>query len=304
MIVFESREVRRVVGRLERGEEVVRALVQLAREREITTAWVRAVGQLEWVELREYDPRARRHAPVERVEAPCDVVALEGSISFEQGESRPRLLATLRRRSPAGPVLFAGELVEAGAFALELVVECLDDLGLRRERDAETGLSLWSGPSVPVTALRPGETAEPAWQDAPAPEEPAAEEPRRRPPGWAEVAAASATAERRPPRPPKGRGRRSVLTEAREPAPVPQPLPEKRRITAEEFFEEPIPEKGDWVDHRVFGLCRVEGEDGHGGIIIRLPSGVRKHINLDVLEVKPARIEGERIVYPLRPRRR
>lgn len=323
MIVFESRRTRRIIGRLERGEQVIRALEQVAREREISTGWVRAVGHLEWVELRRYDARARRWSAPERIEAPSEVVALEGSLSFQDGETRARLQATLRRESPGGMILFGGEIVDAGVFALEVVVECFDDLGLRRERDADTGLPLWSGISVPVSEVRPGETAEPGWSGPAAPPEPPME--RRgddRPPApggisWAQVAEASAAP---PPRPepvqesrgwgrereqPRPRRRKPAhLTEAREPAPVPEPLPEKRKISEEEFFEEPIPEQGDWVDHRTFGLCRVEGDDAEGGIIIRLPSGVRKHINLDVLEVQPARIEGDRIVYPVRPRRR
>jgi hypothetical protein len=99
-------------------------------------------------------------------------------------------------------------------------------------------------------------------------------------------------------------GRPSVLTQAREPAPVPDPIPPKRRADLDELLDEPIPEQGDYVDHKVFGLCRVEGEDAEGGIVIRLPSGARKHINLDVLEVLPGRIETDRVVYPVRPRRR
>ena len=70
------------------------------------------------------------------------------------------------------------------------------------------------------------------------------------------------------------------------------------------ILDEPYPEKGDWVDHRQFGLCKVEGEDTEGGVRIRLPSGVRKVIRLDFLEVLPARVEGDRKIFPLRPRRR
>ncbi len=307
MILFESRRVRRIVGRLERGEEVVRAVEDLVREREVTTAWVRATGTLDWVELRRYDARARRWSAAERVEAPCEIVALEGQVAFEEGERRARLSATLRRESVAGAVVFGGEIVRAGVFALDLLLDCMDDLGLRRERDAETGLSLFAGLSVPLPAAQPGRTVEPAWEPEPEPEPSAAPAPAGDGSiSWAQAAAVTAAPDRsrEPPGPRRGRGRRSVLTEAREPAPVPQPLPDKKRVSEEEFFEEPIPDKGDWVDHRVFGMCKVEGEDAQGGILIRLPSGARKVINLGVLEVLPARIEGDRLVYPLRPRRR
>ena len=94
------------------------------------------------------------------------------------------------------------------------------------------------------------------------------------------------------------------MKNAREPAPVPDPIPQKQRVDIDELLDEPVPERGDWIDHKVFGLCHVQGEDPNGGLIIKLPSGVRKHINLEVLEVLPARMEGDRRVYPLRPRRR
>jgi hypothetical protein len=65
-----------------------------------------------------------------------------------------------------------------------------------------------------------------------------------------------------------------------------------------------VPAKGDWIDHRQFGLCRVDGDDEDGGLRIRLPSGVRKVIKLDVLDVLSPRLEGERKIFPVRPRRR
>ncbi len=68
--------------------------------------------------------------------------------------------------------------------------------------------------------------------------------------------------------------------------------------------EEPTLVKGDYVEHRQFGLCRVDGEDPDGALILRLPSGNRKHIRLDFLEVLPPRQDGERRIYPLRPRKR
>jgi predicted DNA-binding protein with PD1-like motif len=68
--------------------------------------------------------------------------------------------------------------------------------------------------------------------------------------------------------------------------------------------EEPWPDKGSWVDHKQFGLCRVDGDDPDGGIVIRLPSGVRKVIRLDFLDVMPPRFDGPRRIFPLLPKKR
>jgi len=66
--------------------------------------------------------------------------------------------------------------------------------------------------------------------------------------------------------------------------------------------DEPEPKKGDWIDHRQFGLCRVDGEGVDGGLLIRLPSGMRKVVHTETLEVMQPRFEGDRRIFPLRPR--
>ena len=64
------------------------------------------------------------------------------------------------------------------------------------------------------------------------------------------------------------------------------------------------PERGDWVDHKQFGLCRVENLAEDGGLLIRLETGRRKLIKLDFLDVLEPREDGGRKIYPLRPKRR
>lgn len=85
---------------------------------------------------------------------------------------------------------------------------------------------------------------------------------------------------------------------------VQAPKKASRRVNTTELFDEPIPEVGDYVDHRQFGLCRVDGESGDDGLIIRQPSGVRKVIRLEVMQVLPPRMEGDKRIYPVRPRKR
>jgi hypothetical protein len=76
-------------------------------------------------------------------------------------------------------------------------------------------------------------------------------------------------------------------------------------MTEAEFFEEPIPEPGDYVQHKVFGLCVVDGESETGGLIIRMENGVRKAIKLQIFEVRPPREDAEgRRVFDLVPKRR
>jgi len=62
------------------------------------------------------------------------------------------------------------------------------------------------------------------------------------------------------------------------------------------------PEKGDWIEHTKFGLCKIEGLTGDGVCIIKLPDGLRKKVKLDVMQVLAPRADGERRIFPVRPR--
>jgi hypothetical protein len=68
--------------------------------------------------------------------------------------------------------------------------------------------------------------------------------------------------------------------------------------------EEHKPEKGDWIEHVKFGLCKIEGLSGDGVCIIKLPDARRKKIKIDALQVLAPRSDGGRRVFPVRPKGR
>ena len=68
--------------------------------------------------------------------------------------------------------------------------------------------------------------------------------------------------------------------------------------------EEYKPERGDWIDHAKFGLCKIEGLSGDGVCIIKLPDGRRKKIKIDALQVLAPRSDGDRRVFPVRGKRK
>jgi uncharacterized protein len=284
MIVFESERVRRLVGRLERGQSIPGAFADLAREHGVQAGWIRGLGALEWVELCEYDQEAQRYRASQRFDTPCEILSLEGNLSSKDGAPFAHVHVTVSREVDDRVEVLGGHLLAGQVFACEFTVDCFDDLSLDRERDDATGLSLWvEGGAPPSTpAADPGAVS------------------------WDQVAAASSTP-REEPRPTARRGTRGrprLATGRLPPAPRPEPLPDRRRISEEEFLEEQIPERGDFIDHRQFGRCRVEGEDSEGGLRIRLPTGVRKIIRLEMLQVDPPRHEDGKRVYPVRPRTR
>jgi predicted DNA-binding protein with PD1-like motif len=64
------------------------------------------------------------------------------------------------------------------------------------------------------------------------------------------------------------------------------------------------PERGDWIEHAKFGLCKIEGLSGDGVCIIKLADARRKKIKLDAMLVLPPRSDDGRRIFPVRPKRK
>ena len=66
--------------------------------------------------------------------------------------------------------------------------------------------------------------------------------------------------------------------------------------------EEYKPQKGDWIEHAKFGLCKIEGLSGDGVCIIKLPDARRKKIKIDAMQVLAPRSSDGQWVFPVRPK--
>lgn len=63
------------------------------------------------------------------------------------------------------------------------------------------------------------------------------------------------------------------------------------------------PQRGDWIDHPKFGLCKLDGLSASGVGIIRLPDGRRKKLQLSALRVLAPRQDGQRRIFPVKPKK-
>ena len=316
MIVFEPNRTRRIVGRLERGESVLDALAEIALHRGISSAWFHAMGPLESAELAVYDADTKRHSLPKRVGA-CTAVQITGNLSRLGGLPFAHAHALVAPARPEGadgsvgvegaaPVvgaLLGGELRAARAFAVEFVIESYEDLVLERFPDDATGLPLWRGKSTTAVA---SSQAQLGWAAAAV----EAERLSATRDGDQRATAQRASDTRagswgaQPAREERPRASRGMPPErVVEPAFAAQPIPEKKKAIDTEA-DEPNLEPGDWVAHKQFGLCRVEGEDAEGALIIRLPSGVRKAIRLDYMRILPGTVQDDRRIFPLEPRKK
>lgn len=111
---------RRLVGRLDKGDEVVRTIADAAKRHRVGEAEVRAVGRLAWVEIAGSGPGVR-----ERRDGPFEVVSLGGRVSAADGEVDVTLAIHAIHSAPAVPAA-VGRLLAAGAIALDVVVEVWD----------------------------------------------------------------------------------------------------------------------------------------------------------------------------------
>jgi predicted DNA-binding protein with PD1-like motif len=218
------------------------SLHRIVDEYGLRSAWVSAIGAFEWIELTEYNQETRRYEDAHRFER-CELLAMQGNLSFRDDAPLWHLHATVSLRENGRDVTYGGHVDDGVVFALELRIECLDDLVLHRADDAATGLQLWASAEE--------DESPDVGAAAPAVEAPSA---------WAQVAAASARTE-------------------------PEP-------------DIPEPEKGDWIEHAKFGLCKIEGLSGDV-TIIKLPDATRKKIKLTALRVLPPRQDGLRRIFPV-----
>jgi uncharacterized protein len=260
VIVAESRRVRRLVGRLDKGSDVLDGLAEVCRSYQVRAAEVRAIGSLEQVVLCEYDQRARQYRPGRRFDAQFEIVNLTGNISEKDGKLFVHAKTSLSRERDNGIELVGGQLQAGRVFAVEFVIDVFEDLILRRAPDAQTGLSLWR------EAISLGEPAAAAPVEKEAPHVPF-DAPART--SWDDVVAAS---DARPVQPER----------------IEEPLPQEEvRVTA-----------GDLIDHPKFGRCIVERVEGdYEFVSARLRNQRLIRLSLDVLTLVPAGEDGGKRLF-------
>ncbi len=128
----------RYLIRLERGEPVVETLTRFAREEEIASAEITAIGAVENVELAYFD-RERRTYLTRRFPDVYELVSLIGNLSWVEDSPLFHLHACL-----GGPQYQAicGHLASADvAVTLELHLLSFPDR-IDRRRDEQIGLNL------------------------------------------------------------------------------------------------------------------------------------------------------------------
>jgi len=290
MLFAESHKLRRIVGRLQKGDDLFASLTDVCRRSNVRTAELRALGSFESAEVAEYD-QVRKVWKAGRtfVASGMELLNLTGNVSERDGALALHAHVTLMRDRDNGVEIIGGHLVSAKVFALEFVIEAFDDLILRRAVDDATGLTLWreaiplappqpaAALSPPIIAPRPTLTSPVLPPVAPEPDTPFPMHPDSTPlrpsraiashaaPTWAQVAEISARRE--------------------DAAPTLDPS------------EMPELSVGDIILHPAFGRCDVQRLEGDEFAHIRLKNGRLVRLALDFVSLTFAGREGEQNVF-------
>ena len=139
----ESTKSRKIVGRLEKGDELVSAIVRVAKEHNVKAGEIRALGATTYLETTEYDTEAQVYREALVRDGDCEILMLYGNLSDRDGELFAHLHMTGSFFENGEPKLFGGHVSKATVFACEYVIEVHDDIEMTRVLDKPTGLALW-----------------------------------------------------------------------------------------------------------------------------------------------------------------
>ncbi|MCA9665278.1 MAG: DNA-binding protein [Myxococcales bacterium] len=142
-LVIESREGRRIVGRIAHGEELHKRLLEVARRANVRAATLRGQGVIEDVSLAHYDRSSRAMGKARRLRGACTLLSLEGSISEHEGRTDVQVSCVVARAGDNGIEVLGGVVMGARVVAVEFVMDVMDDVMLRRRLDRQSGLVVW-----------------------------------------------------------------------------------------------------------------------------------------------------------------
>ncbi|HIJ84957.1 MAG: DNA-binding protein [Magnetococcales bacterium] len=131
------------MGRLNHGEDLLEALNQACRQREIRLGRVTAIGAVQKAALGYYDQSQQVYHTI-HLDRPLEIVQLTGNISTK--DDRPFIHAHATFSDASGRIygghLFPGTII----FACEVIIHVFQGPAFQRILDDTTGLPLWRMP--------------------------------------------------------------------------------------------------------------------------------------------------------------
>ncbi|MBE0618114.1 MAG: DNA-binding protein [Proteobacteria bacterium] len=131
-----------LMGRLQRGDDLLEALTAVVTREGVRLARVEALGAVEKARVGYYDQASFEYRYLD-LDRDLEILTLVGNVSLRDGQ--PVVHAHLTLGDGEGRA-FGGHLA-AGTrvFACEFAIEVLDGGEFHRGHDEATGLPLWTG---------------------------------------------------------------------------------------------------------------------------------------------------------------
>lgn len=319
-----SRHLRRLLGRLTRGENLVASIEHICRREKVRAGTVRAVGVLQKVELQTYEA-GKGYQTTLQAEGTFELISLSGNVSTLGDQVILNCYAHVGAQQLGGWKTLGGRLFEASAISVEFVIEASDDVIMERRLEERLGL-----PILNRVETLAGESMMERVQETEAPEAAPhkAETPKDTPtqtapaPTKAAPAAPKLALVRDPPRAvPEPSAPRAAASSDGSVAPVSQPTVVRRPSwgdavnysatkTAEkklgikpaapidkssanldivvEWREQADIKAGDLLEHPHFGLCKVIYMEEDNFIRLRKKNRKVVDIKLEVCDIQPA----------------
>ncbi|MFB6262351.1 MAG: PPC domain-containing DNA-binding protein [Bradymonadaceae bacterium] len=280
MLFQETTRSRRIVGRLDEGDECIETLEELCAEEDVRAGELRAVGRFDRVEVVRHDAASGDYVSVLAGEGAFDVISLKGNVARMGGEVAIRTEVLLSTQGPAGPQVVAGKLQSGRVVECEFVLDVFADLEIERRLDNDTGLlRIGAIHRTEENLEADGESEVDVaggrsmdWEDAVEESETAAEQPATEESGTTQAGSGTAEA--------------STESDAADEDPY-----------ADVDFDVPAVESGDLLEHPKLGRCRVIRVEAGEALHVRLPRGKIRKLSLDYLDVEFAGEENNRNVF-------
>lgn len=130
-----------IMGRLQRGDDLLLSLERICSDRNIRLGEIRAIGAVEHAKIAYYDQDGRKYASIDLAKH-LEILSLAGNVSIRDG--KPFIHAHLAYADSQGNA-FGGHLAEGTrVFACEFTIsEYVSEKVFERVHDDATGLFLW-----------------------------------------------------------------------------------------------------------------------------------------------------------------
>lgn len=135
---------KKYMGRFAKGADLLHALEDFCRVRDITLAEIQAIGAVKQARVGYYEQREQKYHYLE-LNQPLEIVSLLGNVSLKDG--KPMVHAHITLADESGRA-YGGHLAEGTIiFACEYwVQEYRGESSLVRQMNKPTGLFLWPEP--------------------------------------------------------------------------------------------------------------------------------------------------------------